>query len=138
MIAAECELCRLELNWTGRKLDVSAPTEGVWTPEDHLVAGTANSLAMTFMALARRSQLQVASFRITASAGIQELPERESRLTHILLEPEIAVAAQDVRKARKILDEAAKLCFFFSGSLWGLVQVKPRCVTEAVELKPAW
>lgn len=136
MNTPDLQLCPMDLRWTGRRLEVSASLEGVWTPEHTLVAATANCLAATFFALSRSSRLSVFSWRVRAGATLEELPGNGYSFTRITLEPEIGVAAADIERAREVLGEAIKT-HLFSESQWAIVQVEPHFFTAPVELEVA-
>ena len=101
-------------------------------PEHILVAGTANCLMTTFLALADGAQLPVIFYRMRAGATLEQPSGRESRFTSILLEPEISVAAEDVERAQEIFGEAEKKCLF-SESLRTVAQVEPRFIAAPAE-----
>lgn len=114
-----------ELRWTGEKkglvsitgkqvLPVATPPEfrghpGIWSPEDLFLAAADSCLMTTFLAFAARQKLTVVAYESSAS-GVVELVDGTLRFTFITLRPHVVVAADDVARARTILNEAEAGC----------------------------
>lgn len=84
-------------------------SDEVWSPEELLVGAVLECLWTTFEAYARHDELEVASWR-GAGSGVLEKGPTGPVFTSITLAVEMAVAAADIERARRILDTAEKHC----------------------------
>ncbi len=84
-------------------------SDEVWSPEDLLVGATLECLWTTFEAYARREQLEVASWRGTATGVLDKGPTGPV-FTSITLAIEMTVDAADIERAGRILATAEKNC----------------------------
>ena len=84
--------------------------EGVWTPEDLLVAAIEACILTTFVAFALRLNLPVISYNSSAE-GLLEFHEGKYQFTKVFLRPEIVVETADViDQAKKALHDAHEQC----------------------------
>ena len=94
---------------------VSAPPEfkgesGVWTPEDLYVAAAEVCLMTTFSALAKRSELEVASYSSEAE-GLLEMTDDGHRMTKITIWPRVLVTEEaSLEEAESLLHKAHERC----------------------------
>ncbi|OGQ77884.1 MAG: hypothetical protein A3F90_18600 [Deltaproteobacteria bacterium RIFCSPLOWO2_12_FULL_60_19] len=130
-----------EIEWTGERagrlraphlppLEVSAPPEfdgreGAWTPEHLYVGAVASCFMTTFLAIARNSKLEFASFATTASGKLEKVPEAGLQMTEIVLKPRLVIhSIGDVDRARRIIEKAEKNCLI-SNSIKTAIRVTP-------------
>jgi organic hydroperoxide reductase OsmC/OhrA len=82
---------------------------GSWSPE-HLLLSAANLCLMTtYMALARKAGLEVASYRSEAE-GILDKTKEGLVFTRIGLRVEIQAPAERLEEARRLVETAEKYC----------------------------
>ena len=106
---------------------------GWWSPE-HLLLSAANLCLMTtYMALARKTGLQVANYR-SAAEGILEKTKEGLVFTRITLRPRIEAPPDRLEEARKLLETAKKYCIV-SNSLKRPVEVEAEIKAAPVQAK---
>jgi len=82
---------------------------GSWSPE-HLLLSAANLCLMTtYLAVARKSGLEVASYRSEAEGTLDKTKEGLT-FTRIALRVEIQVPGERIEEARKLVETAKKYC----------------------------
>ena len=81
----------------------------VWSPEDLLIGAVLECLWTTFEAYARHEQLEVIGWQGTGT-GILDKGPAGPQFTSITLAIQLAVAAADAERARRILATAEKHC----------------------------
>jgi len=130
---------RTGVKWTGRRMgvasspgkpDVQVATppefkghEGIWSPEDLLVAAVNVCLMTTFLAVAERAGLALASYECEAE-GRLEMVEGKFQVTAITLRPQVIVeAGGDAGKVGELLAKAEANCFISNS-------IKSRVVLE--------
>ena len=86
----------------------------------------------TFLAIAEISKLPLISYRCKAFGRLEKVPDEGYRFSEITLAPEIAIAAEDVERALRVLAKAEKNCLV-GKSLRAIVQVQPHFVATPVE-----
>lgn len=84
-------------------------TDDVWSPEELLVGAALECLWTTFDAYARHDQLEFADWRGSGVGTLDKGPTGPV-FTSIVLSVEMAVAAADVERARRLVDTAEKHC----------------------------
>ena len=84
-------------------------SDGVWSPEELLVAAALECLWTTFEAYARHDALSVQSWSGTG-VGVLEKGSPVPRFASITLRVEMVVAESDVERARKLLQSAEQRC----------------------------
>ena len=98
--------------------------EGVWSPEDLLVAAVNVCVFTTFASFAERKQLPVASYKSKAE-GFLEHTEDGYQFTKVMVFPEITVAsAEFINQAEEIIEDSHKKCLI-SNSIKGKTIVEP-------------
>jgi len=98
--------------------------EGVWSPEDLLVAAVEACTLTTFVAFALRLNLPVVSYRSSAE-GLLEFQEGNYRFTRIFLRPEIVVeTAGAVDQTTKTIHDAHEKCLI-ANSIRAEIIVEP-------------
>ena len=115
---------KVELQWTGRGLQLVAPPGMSSQPEQAVAAGAANTLLTMFRALAGYRHIQVSSCRIQAWAETRLAPGEPDEIARVILRPEIHVPAADIGQAWSALAEAFVFCSR-SSPLWAVVEVEP-------------
>jgi organic hydroperoxide reductase OsmC/OhrA len=82
-----------------------------WNPEDLLGASLSMCHLLTFLALAHKSKLDVLSYQDNTRV-VLDTKDRVTRVTQIILSPDIQVAADsDVAKVGELFQKAHKFCF---------------------------
>lgn len=84
-------------------------TDTVWSPEEMLVAATLECVWTTFEAYAHRERLEVRNWSGTGVA-VLEKGSPVPTFTSIALQVELAVAASDEERARRLLRTAEQHC----------------------------
>lgn len=84
-------------------------TEGVWSPEELLVASALECLWTTFEAYARHDALLVQRWASSGTA-VLEKGQPVPAFSSITLHVELAVSAPDVDRARRLLETAEQRC----------------------------
>lgn len=98
--------------------------EGVWSPEDLLVAAVNVCVFTTFAAFAEKKQLPVKSYQSQAE-GILENTDGGYQFTSVTVRPEIVVESSEyIGETEKIIEDAHKKCLI-SNSIKGKTIVKP-------------
>jgi peroxiredoxin-like protein len=98
--------------------------EGVWSPEDLLVAAVNACTFTTFAAFAERKNIPVASYESRAE-GFLEFTDGGYQFTKVIVRPEIVVETSDyIEEAEKIMEDAHKKCLI-SNSIKGETIVEP-------------
>jgi organic hydroperoxide reductase OsmC/OhrA len=96
-------------------LRVSSPPEfkgspGLWTPEDLFVAAIEVCLMLTFVGLAEKRGLQLATYESRAE-GLLEWEEQSYRFTSVIVSPTISLFDDhSVALAREIMTRAHDTC----------------------------
>ena len=110
-------------------LQVATPPEfkghpGIWSPEDLYVAAVNTCLMTTFLALAEKSRLELASYSSEAE-GRLELADARLRFTSVVLRPHVVVSdPSKVSAAQELLHKAEANCLV-SSSITAKVTLEP-------------
>jgi organic hydroperoxide reductase OsmC/OhrA len=132
------------LNWTeGRagvlhskgkpEQPVSSPPEfkgqeGVWTPEDLIIAAVDISTMTTFMAFAQHKNLPVVAY-FSHADGVLAYVNGTYQFTEIVLHPTIVVPTEStVAETKRIIEDAYRKCLI-SNSITASVLIHPRVAT---------
>lgn len=113
-------------------LEVATPPEfpgghpGVWSPEHLFTAAAEACLMTTFLAIAANSKLEFKAYSSTAE-GFLEKTEAGLLMTEIVLRPRVVVAADQVDRAKRVLEKAEKNCLI-SNSMKTRVVLEPDVV----------
>jgi organic hydroperoxide reductase OsmC/OhrA len=130
------------LTWSGEKrgrleapgfqpVEVATPPEfnghpGIWSPEHLFVAASLSCLMTTFLSLAEKARLRLASFRASATGRLTQGADSKLAITEILLTPEVVVFdAADEAKALELIEKAEKYCLI-SHSMTSTITLEPR------------
>jgi organic hydroperoxide reductase OsmC/OhrA len=99
--------------------------EGLWSPEELLVAALNTCLMLTFLAYAKHKGLEIASYESHAE-GLLENVDGKYRVTQIAVEPRVALKTEgDFERAGKIMASAKEGCFI-SNSITATVKLTPQ------------
>jgi peroxiredoxin-like protein len=99
--------------------------EGVWSPEDLLVAAVNACTFTTFAAFAERKQLPVLSYQSEAE-GLLEFTDEGYQFTKVFVRPEIVLESSEyIGETEKIMEDAHKKCLI-SNSIKGKTIVEPK------------
>jgi peroxiredoxin-like protein len=110
-------------------------TPDVWCPEEMLVGAVNTCIMLTFLTYAQNRKVQLASYASSAE-GTLEHKDGKYRITHIAVQPVIAVKAQDqIPLAEQVLKSAEQDCFI-SNSVSAVIDVSPQFTTDASALTP--
>jgi organic hydroperoxide reductase OsmC/OhrA len=136
------------VRWTGDKtgeassgerplLKFSSPPEfrgkpGLWTPEDLFVGAVEMCQLLTFMALAKRADIEILSYESNAS-GTLEFIDGAYRFTEVVVSPSIivdeSVSELDVLD---LVKEAHRMCLI-SNSISTKVRIEPTILQQEPE-----
>lgn len=98
--------------------------EGIWSPEDLFVASANVCLMTTFLAVAERAGLALASYESVAE-GRLELVEGKFQFTTIVIRPSITLkSGSDTDKAKELIEKAERNCLI-SNSMKATVTLEP-------------
>ncbi|HYM00636.1 MAG TPA: OsmC family protein [Blastocatellia bacterium] len=141
---------RTEVEWCGDKeatlqsqelppIHVVPPPEfegeaGMWTPE-HLFVGSINScFVMTFLAVARLSNLDFASFSSAAVGKLERTERGNFQITQVVLKPALVLRhSNDLERAGRLLEKAERNCLI-SRSIITAVKLEPEINFESSEM----
>lgn len=99
--------------------------EGIWSPEDLLVAAVNACTFTTFAAFAERKQLPVLSYESEAE-GFLEFTDEGYQFTKVVVQPEIVIKSSEyIDETEKIMEYAHKKCLI-SNSIKGKTIVEPK------------
>jgi peroxiredoxin-like protein len=99
--------------------------EGVWSPEDLLVASVNTCVFTTFAAFAERKQLPVLSYESEAE-GFLEFTDEGYQFTKVVVQPEIVIESSEyIGETEKIMEDAHKKCLI-SNSIKGKTIVESK------------
>ncbi len=106
--------------------------EGLWNPEQLLVASASSCLLSTFAAIAERAHLPFTGFECRAVGHLTRAPDGKFAITRIELFPVVDVADEELaEKARKLIEKAEERCLIANSLKYGtkvhaLVRAPPR------------
>jgi len=104
--------------------------EGVWSPEDLLVAAVNVCVFTTFAAFAEKKQLPVVSYASEAE-GFLEYTDDGYQFTKVIVRPEIVVESSEyIGETEKTIEDADKKCLI-SNSIKGKTIVEPTIKTAS-------
>lgn len=99
--------------------------EGVWSPEDLLVASVNSCVMTTFLYYVSREHITLSKYESDAE-GTVVFEEGSLRFQKIVVRPKVQVASEeDRRKAASALEEAERKCLV-SNSLRAKVEIQPQ------------
>lgn len=98
--------------------------EGVWSPEDLLVAAVNVCVFTTFAAIAEKRRLPIESYKSKAE-GFLEHEEDGYQFTRVIVRPEIVVKSPEyIAETEEIIENSHKKCLI-SNSIKGKTIVEP-------------
>lgn len=116
------------------ELEVGSPPEfkgepGAWSPEDMYVGALNACLMLTFLALADRKGLGLATYASSAE-GLLEHSDGRYRITEVTVQPTVAVKSDaDLDAARELMGKVEENCFI-SNSITAKVKLQPHFHVE--------
>lgn len=128
----------------GRKLpDITAGAppefngrEGVWSPEYLFVASLNSCYALTLLAIAEFSKIQLISLASTAKGKLEKVPGSSYQITEIVLKPKVMIAsANDLARMPRILEKAKENCFV-SNSIKSKITIEPEVFHQQTPAAP--
>ena len=136
---------KTRVSWAGKrggvlrsdgKVDIrmASPPEfkgeaGVWSPEDLFVASVESCLLMTFLDLAGKRQLPLASYESHAN-GVLEFIDGDYRFTRIVVFPTIVVAKTTKEdEVYAVLRDAHAHCLV-ANSISSIIELNPTIVLQ--------
>ena len=106
--------------------------EGVWSPEDLLVASVNSCVMTTFLYYAGRERIVLSRYESDAE-GTVVFEEGSLRFQKIVVRPKVQVASEeDRKKAASALEEAERKCLV-SNSLRATVELQPEIEVSTAE-----
>ena len=108
-------------------IEIATPPEfkghdGIWTPEDLLVASVNSCIMTTFLYYAKREHLDFVSYESNAE-GVLEKVDKEFIISYISVKPKVTIKnEEDVDKARRIIKLSDENCLI-SNSVKSNVEV---------------
>jgi peroxiredoxin-like protein len=141
-----------EIEWAGGRrgnlrfpklptLEVAAPPEfqgpgGGWTPEYLFVGAVASCFMLTFLALAERSKLELASVAVSAEGKLQKVSQTGYQITEVYLKPTVVVRRiDDTQRVERLLKKAEQSCFI-AASIKSRVVVVPQIYHKQIPAYP--
>lgn len=96
-----------------------------WNPEDLLGASLAQCHMLTFLALAAKTRVDVRAYADRPEVVLDTV-EKVTRVTRIVLQPEVRIAGElDVERLGVLFEKAHKYCFI-GNSITAAVELRPR------------
>jgi peroxiredoxin-like protein len=119
-------------------LEVGSPPEfkgtpDVWCPEDLLIGALNTCLMLTFLALARRKNLEVMAYESTAH-GTVESSSGKFRVTHVVVQPRVTMKDEaSAALALNVIKETKDACMV-TNSIVATVELVPEFVAQSVSV----
>ena len=99
--------------------------EGVWSPEHLFVASLNSCYALTLLAIAEFSKIQIISLSSTANGKLEKIPGSSYQITEVIVHPRVVLAsANDLTRMPRILEKAKENCFV-SNSIKSTIRIEP-------------
>ena len=119
-----------------RSLEVGAPPEfkgtpDVWCPEDLLIGALNTCLMLTFLALARRKNVEVMAYESTAH-GMVENSSGKFRVTHVVVQPRVTLKDEAAAATASGVAKETKEACMVTNSIMATVDLVPEFVTQSV------
>jgi organic hydroperoxide reductase OsmC/OhrA len=149
---AESYTYETEIEWKGEKdfrlgggklpdLAAGAPPEfkgreGVWSPEHLFVAALNSCYALTLLAIAEFSKVQLVSLSSTAKGKLEKVPGSGYQITEIVVKPRVVLASpDDLSRMPRILEKAKENCFV-SNSIKSAIKIEPEVFHQQTPTAP--
>ena len=141
-----------EIEWRGEKdfrlggdklpdIAAGAPPEfkgreGVWSPEHLFVASLNSCYALTLLAIAEFSKVQLVSLECRAKGKLDKLPGSTYQITEIVVRPRVVIASSnDLARMPRILEKAKENCFV-SNSIKSKITIEPEVFYQQTPATP--
>jgi len=110
--------------------------EDVWSPEHLFVASLNSCYALTLLAIAELSKIQVISLSSTAKGKLEKVPGSSYQITEIVVKPSVVIAsANDLSRMPRVLEKAKENCFV-SNSIKSRITIEPEVFHEQTPAAP--
>jgi peroxiredoxin-like protein len=107
-----------------------------WTPEGLYVGAVASCFLLTFIALAERSDFELASADVSAEGKLEKTAAGGYWLSQMTLRPMVVVeSAKDVERAERLLNKAEQSCFV-AASIKSRVTVVAQVYHKQIPVSP--
>jgi peroxiredoxin-like protein len=119
-------------------LEVGSPPEfkgtpDVWCPEDLLIGALNTCLMLTFLALARRENLEVMAYESTAH-GTVDNSSGKFRVTRVIVQPRVTLKDEAAAAVgRNVIKETKEACMV-TNSILATVDLVPEFVAHSVSV----
>ena len=141
-----------EIEWQGQKdmrlggsklPDVAAGAppefkgrEGVWSPEHLFVASLNTCYALTLLAIAEFSKIQIVTLSSTAKGKLEKIRGSSYQITEIVVKPRVVLAsAGELARMPRILEKAKENCFV-SNSIKSKIIIEPQVFHQQTPTAP--
>ena len=119
-------------------LEVGSPPEfkgtpDVWCPEDLLIGALNTCLMLTFLALARRKNLEVTAYESTAH-GTVENSSGKFRVTRVVVQPRVTLKDEASAAAARTVAKETKEACMVTNSIVATVELVPEFVTQSLSV----
>lgn len=119
-------------------LEVGSPPEfkgtpDVWCPEDLLIEALNTCLMLTFLALARRKNVEVMAYESTAH-GTVENSSGKFRVTHVVVQPRVTLKDEGASAAALTVVQETKEACMVTNSIVATADLVPEFVTQSVSV----
>ena len=110
--------------------------EGVWSPEHLFVASLNTCYALTLLAIAEFSKIQIITLSSTAKGKLEKIPGSSYQITEIVVKPRVVLAsAGDLARMPRILEKAKEGCFV-SNSIKSKITIEPQVFHQQTPAAP--
>lgn len=119
-------------------LEVGSPPEfkgtpDVWCPEDLLIGALNTCLMLTFLALARRKNVEVMAYESVAH-GTVENSSGKFRVTHVVVQPRVTLKDEAAAATALTVAKETKEACMITNSIMATVDLVPEFVTQRVSV----
>lgn len=118
-----------------QEIEVATPPEfpkgieGVWGPEQLLLASLSGCLMTTFLSIAETSKLEFIRFKNHATCTVDKIDGKYA-ITEIILKPQLTIpATQKPDRAKRILEMSEKACLV-SNIIKLEIRLEPEIIVE--------
>jgi organic hydroperoxide reductase OsmC/OhrA len=110
--------------------------EGVWSPEHLFVASLNSCYALTLLAIAEFSKIQLISLSSTARGKLEKVPGSSYQITEIVVKPRVVIASTgDLSRMPRVLEKAKENCFV-SNSIKSTIKIEPEVFHQQTPASP--
>jgi len=118
-----------------KEIEVATPPEfpkgieGIWGPEQLLLASLSSCLMTTFFEIAANSKLDYTSFENKATCTVEKV-DGKYKITEITMKPKLIISEiQNSDRAKRILELSEKACLV-SNTIKLEIQLEPEIIVE--------